>query len=83
MRLFGGERIFNMMDSIGLDEKTPIENKMLTNAIENAQRKVEGRNFATRKRVLEYDDVMNKQRETIYQPEGQRLKRRKLKGNHP
>ena len=66
MRLFGGERIFNMMDSIGLDEKTPIENKMLTNAIENAQRKVEGRNFATRKRVLEYDDVMNKQRETIY-----------------
>ena len=66
MRLFGGERIFNMMDSIGLDEKTPIENKMLSNAIESAQSKVEGRNFATRKRVLEYDDVMNKQRETIY-----------------
>ena len=65
MRLFGGERIFNMMDSIGLDEKTPIENKMLSNAIESAQSKVEGRNFATRKRVLEYDDVMNKQRETI------------------
>ncbi len=66
MRLFGGERIFNMMDSIGLDENTPIENKMLSNAIESAQSKVEGRNFATRKRVLEYDDVMNKQRETIY-----------------
>lgn len=55
-----------MMDSIGLDENTPIENKMLSNAIESAQSKVEGRNFATRKRVLEYDDVMNKQRETIY-----------------
>ena len=66
MRLFGGERLFNMMDSIGLDEQTPIQNKMLSGAIESAQSKVEGRNFAARKRVLEYDDVMNKQRETIY-----------------
>ena len=79
MRLFGGERIFNMMDSIGLDEKTPIENKMLTNAIENAQRKVEGRNFATRKRVLEYDDVMNKQRETIYRQRASVLNGESLK----
>ena len=66
MRLFGGERLYNMMDSIGLDEETPIQQKMLSGAIESAQSKVEGRNFAARKRVLEYDDVMNKQRETIY-----------------
>ena len=79
MRLFGGERIFNMMDSIGLDEKTPIENKMLSNAIESAQSKVEGRNFATRKRVLEYDDVMNKQRETIYRQRASVLNGESLK----
>ncbi len=79
MRLFGGERIYNMMDSIGLDEHTPIENKMLSNAIENAQSKVEGRNFATRKRVLEYDDVMNKQRETIYKQRASVLNGESLK----
>ncbi|MDD5920661.1 MAG: preprotein translocase subunit SecA [Oscillospiraceae bacterium] len=79
MRLFGGARIFNMMDSIGLDEKTPIENKMLSNAIESAQSKVEGRNFATRKRVLEYDDVMNKQRETIYRQRASVLNGESLK----
>jgi len=66
MRLFGSERIMNMMNSLGLDEDTPIEQKMLTNAIESAQKRVESRNFSTRKHVLEYDDVMNKQREIIY-----------------
>ena len=66
MRLFGGERIQNMMEKFDLDEDTPIENKMLTKAIENAQTTVESRNFQARKSVLEYDDVMNKQREIIY-----------------
>ena len=73
MRLFGSERIYNMMDSIGLDEHTPIEHKILSSTIESSQSRVEGRNFATRKRVLEYDDVMNKQRETIYRQRGQVL----------
>ncbi len=66
MRLFGGERITNMMEKFDLDEDTPIENRMLTKAIENAQTTVESRNFQSRKSVLEYDDVMNKQREIIY-----------------
>ena len=66
MRLFGGERINNMMERFDLDEDTPIENKVLTKAIENAQTTVESRNFQSRKSVLEYDDVMNKQREIIY-----------------
>ena len=66
MRLFGGDRITNMMERFDLDEDTPIENKMLTKAIENAQTTVESRNFQSRKSVLEYDDVMNKQRELIY-----------------
>ncbi len=66
MRLFGGDRITNMMEKFDLDEDTPIENKMLTKAIENAQTTVESRNFQSRKSVLEYDDVMNKQREIIY-----------------
>ena len=66
MRLFGGERINTMMEKFDLDEDTPIENKMLTKAIENAQTTVESRNFQSRKSVLEYDDVMNKQREIIY-----------------
>ncbi|WP_279287397.1 preprotein translocase subunit SecA [Neobittarella massiliensis] len=66
MRLFGGERVQNMMGSLGLEEDQPIEMKVLTNAIESAQRKVEGRNFGIRKNVLRYDDVMNKQREIIY-----------------
>ncbi len=66
MRLFGGERIQNMFATMGIDENQPIENKMLTNAIENAQKKVEGRNFAIRKNVLQFDDVMNRQREIIY-----------------
>ena len=66
MRLFGGDRITTMMEKFDLDEDTPIENKMLTKAIENAQTTVESRNFQSRKSVLEYDDVMNKQREIIY-----------------
>ncbi|QNL44759.1 preprotein translocase subunit SecA [Oscillibacter hominis] len=66
MRLFGGERIQAMMEKVDLDEDTPIESKMLTRAIENAQTTVESRNFQSRKSVLEYDDVMNKQREIIY-----------------
>ena len=66
MRLFGSERIMGMMETLGLDEDTPIEQKMLTNAIETAQKRVESKNFAIRKNVLEYDDVMNKQREIIY-----------------
>ena len=66
MRLFGGDRIQTMMDKFDLDEDTPIENKFLTRAIENSQTTVESRNFQSRKSVLEYDDVMNKQREIIY-----------------
>ena len=66
MRLFGGERITNLMERLDLDEDTPIENKMLTKSIENAQTSVESRNFQSRKATLEYDDVMNKQREVIY-----------------
>jgi len=66
MRLFGGERIQNMMDRLDIDEDMPIENKMLTKSIESAQTSVESRNFQARKSTLEYDDVMNKQREIIY-----------------
>ena len=66
MRLFGGDRINNLMEMLGIDEDTPIENKMLTNSIESAQRKVEERNFGIRRDVLQYDDVMNRQREIIY-----------------
>ena len=67
MRLFGSERVMGMMEKLGVDEDTPIEQKMLTNAIENAQKQVESRNFQTRKTVLEYDDVMNTQRQVIYE----------------
>ena len=66
MRLFGGERVTNMMERLNIDEDTPIEQKILTRAIEQAQTTVESRNFQGRKSVLEYDDVMNKQREIIY-----------------
>ncbi len=71
MRLFGVSRITGMLESLGMDEDTPIDQKMLSNGIENAQKRVESRNFQSRKHVLEYDDVMNKQREIIY---GQRRK---------
>lgn len=66
MRLFGSEKIQNMMDSLGIEEDEPIDQKILSGAIENAQKKIESRNFATRKHVLEYDDVLNTQRQTIY-----------------
>ena len=71
MRLFGGDRMTNLMDRLDIDEDMPIENRMLTKGIENAQTSVESRNFQSRKSTLEYDDVMNKQREIIY---GQRKK---------
>ena len=67
MRLFGSERVMGMMDKLGVDEDTPLDSKMLSNVIENAQKQVESRNFQTRKTVLEYDDVMNTQRKVIYE----------------
>ena len=66
MRLFATDKVMGMMDSLGLDEDTPIDAKILSNAVENAQKNVESRNFRARKNVLEYDDVMNTQREVIY-----------------
>ena len=66
MRLFAAGRVMSMMDTLGLDEDTPIDAKILSNAVENAQKNVESRNFRVRKNVLEYDDVMNVQREVIY-----------------
>ncbi|MCL2426265.1 MAG: preprotein translocase subunit SecA [Oscillospiraceae bacterium] len=66
MRLFGSERIIGMMEALGVDEDMPIDKKMLSNAIENSQRRVESRNFQARKNVLEYDDVMNTQRTIVY-----------------
>ncbi len=66
MRLFGSERIQNMMDTLGIDENEPIDQKILSGAIESAQKKIESRNFAARKHVLEYDDVLNTQRKIIY-----------------
>ena len=66
MRLFSTDRVMGMMDSLGLDEDTPIDAKILSGAVENAQKNVESRNFRARKSVLEYDDVMNTQREVIY-----------------
>ena len=80
MRLFGGERINSIMERMNLDEDTPIENKMLTRAIEQAQTTVESRNFQSRKSVLEYDDVMNKQREIIYDQRKQVLEGMDVKG---
>ncbi|WP_411675775.1 preprotein translocase subunit SecA [Caproicibacter sp.] len=79
MRLFGGERINAMMERLKVDEDTPIENKMLTNTIESAQRKIEGRNFGIRKNVLQFDDVMNRQREIIYSQRDQVLNGENLK----
>lgn len=66
MRIFGGERLKNMMERLGLPDDQPIENKMISRAIESAQRRVEGHNFDIRKHLVEYDDVMNKHREVIY-----------------
>ena len=73
MRLFGSERVMGMMEKLGVDEDTPIDAKILSGAIENAQKSVESRNFQTRKNVLQYDDVMNTQREVIYKQRRQVL----------
>ncbi len=73
MRLFGGDRVSTVMDMLKVDENQPLENRMLSSSIESAQGRVEGRNFAIRKNVLEYDDVMTKQRELIYKQRNQVL----------
>ncbi len=73
MRLFGGERLQNMMNALKVPDDQPIENKMVSNSIESAQKKVEGRNFSIRKNVLQFDDVMNRQRELIYSQRGKVL----------
>lgn len=66
MRIFGSQRIAGMMDALGMDDETPIENKLVSRSLEGAQKKVEGHNFDTRKQLVEYDDVMNRHREVIY-----------------
>lgn len=66
MRLFGSDNIAGIMDKLGMEDDEPIEHSLVTKSIENAQKKVEARNFSIRKHVLEYDDVMNQQREVIY-----------------
>jgi preprotein translocase subunit SecA len=76
MRIFGGEKMKSLMNTLGLPEDMPIENKMISRSIESAQRKVEGHNFDIRKHLVEYDDVMNKHREVIYR------KRRAILENH-
>ena len=81
MRLFGSERIMNMMETLGIDEDTPIDAIILSGAIENAQKTVEGRNFQSRKNVLEYDDVMNVQRKIIYEQRRQVLDGEDLRKN--
>jgi len=73
MRLFGGERVEAIMESVGMEEDVPIDNRIVSNALENAQKRVESRNFQSRKTVLEYDDVMNQQRELIYKQRKQVL----------
>ncbi len=79
LRIFGSDRISGILDKLGMDEDEPIEHNMISRAIENAQRKVEGHNFDIRKHLLEYDDVMNKQREVIYQQRREALDSDNLK----
>jgi preprotein translocase subunit SecA len=79
MRIFAAERIANLMDRVGMEEGHPIEHSLITRAIENAQKKVEGQNFNIRKQLLEYDDVMNQQREIIYGQRSQSLEDEDLK----
>jgi len=79
MRIFGGDRVKSMMEMLKVPEDQPIENKLISKAIESAQARIEGYNFDTRKHVLEYDDVMNKQRETIYKKRREVLARKNLK----
>ena len=73
MKIFGGDVITRVYNTLGADENMPIESKMISNAVENAQKKVESRNFTIRKNVLKYDDVMNAQREIIYKQRRQVL----------
>jgi len=79
LRIFGSDRISGILDKLGMDEDEPIEHNMISRAIENAQRKVEGHNFDIRKHLLEYDDVMNKQREVIYQQRREALESNNIK----
>jgi preprotein translocase subunit SecA len=79
LRLFGSDNISRLMDRLGLEEDQPIDNKMLTGAMERAQKKVEGNNYDIRKHVLRYDDVMNKQREVIYRQRRQILEQQNLR----
>ncbi len=79
LRRFGGDRMKNIMDKLGLPEDQPIENKIISKSIESAQGKIEGFNFDIRQRVLEYDDVMNKQRETIYKKRKDILNKKSVK----
>jgi preprotein translocase subunit SecA len=79
LRIFGSDRISGVLDKLGMDEDEPIEHNMISRAIENAQRKVEGHNFDIRKHLLEYDDVMNKQREVIYQQRREALDSKDIK----
>ncbi len=79
LRIFGGERITAIMDRLGIDEGEPIEHALISRAIENAQSKVEGHNFEIRKQLIEYDDVMNQQREVIYRQRRQALQEGELK----
>ena len=79
LRIFGSDRISGIMDKLGMEEDEPIEHNMISKAIENAQRKVEGYHFEVRKHLLEYDDVMNKQREVIYRQRREVLEREKVR----
>jgi preprotein translocase subunit SecA len=79
LRIFGGERITGIMEKLGMEEGEPIENRLISKAIENAQAKVEGHNFDIRKQLLEYDDVMNQQREVIYRQRREALNGKSLK----
>ena len=81
MRRFGGDKLKNMMDTLGLPEDQPIQNKIISKTIESAQSKIEGFNFDIRKHVLEYDDVMNKQREVIYKKRKEILGKEDIKNN--
>ena len=81
MKIFGGDMITKVYNAVGMDESIPIENKIISNAVESAQKKVEGRNFSIRKNVLKYDDVMNAQREIIYEQRRQVLDGENLKDN--
>lgn len=81
MKIFGGDAITRVYNTLGADEDMPLESKLLSNAVESAQRKVEGKNFSIRKNVLQYDDVMNTQREIIYKQRKEVLDGQNLKNN--